>query len=252
MPAGRLAMLLVLLPGAVFVTPALWAARLTVDLGDAPEVTLVGAFLRWDADGNPRKPVNPKAKIDQPEVEAQAVKQGKLWVFSDLKPGKYDLVIMAKGRRRIEGWHYPPVLEFDPFFPPSAGCDEAAGEFIDKDIRKSEHYENKVEPLYMGGDKQVVRVLVQLIRDKPTTYEKGAGTMRHEIWQYTWRYGGWLKEKRTKVLDRHLLQVSELRQWTWVWEPKLGAVEIANRPVELRYPVPAKPDPAQLKGLYPY
>ncbi|MCR4415995.1 MAG: hypothetical protein NUV77_26565, partial [Thermoguttaceae bacterium] len=72
-------------------------------------------------------------------------------------------------------------------------------------IRKSPHYENKVEPLYLGGDEKTVRILMMLIRDKPTSYEgdfPGAATMRFEIWQYTYQYGGWAKEKRTRVMHR--------------------------------------------------
>jgi hypothetical protein len=143
------------------------------------------------------------------------------------------------------------VLEFDPFLAGDAACDEETRSAIDADIRKSEHYENRVEPLYMGavpGEKKVVRVLVQLIRDKPTSYTPGAGTMRHEIWQYTWNYGAWVKERRTRLLDRHLLQVSELRQWTWLWDPKLGGIEVKKAPLTVRYELPREP---KLRGLVP-
>ncbi len=229
------------------------AAKVAVDLGDSQGVTLVGAFNRWDMDGNARKPVNKDAKIDTPEVDATAVNMGDgKWVFKNLPKGKYDLVIMAGGRVRIEGWHYPPVLEFDPFLPPDATCNDDAREFIADHIKKSRHYENKVVPLCMGGDKKVIRVLVMLIRDLPTSYIKGAGTMRFEVWQYTWNYGGWLKEKRTRVLHRVLLQVSELRKWTWLWEPKLGGIEVKNSPVTIEYQLPNPTAATKLKGLRPY
>jgi len=229
------------------------AAKVTIDLGDSQGVTLVGAFNRWDQDGNARKLVNPKAKIDVPEVDATAVNTGdNQWVFQNLSPGKYDLVIMAAGRVRIEGWHYPPVLEFDPFFPPTATCPDDTREFIADDIKKSRHYENKVVPLEMGGDKKVVRVLVMLIRDLPTSYIKGAGTMRFEIWQYTWNYGGWVKKKRTRVMHRVLLQVSELRQWSWLWEPKLGGIEVKKSPITIKYELPSRAEAQKLKGLHPY
>ena len=138
----------------VFLLPALAAGALnaragtlTVELPSGGDVTFVGAFQRWDQDGNLRKPVNPKAAIERPEVDATAVRDGEnRWVFKDLKPGKYDLVILAKGRVRIEGWEYAPVLEFDPFFPATATAKPDAREFIVDDIKKSRHYENKVEP----------------------------------------------------------------------------------------------------------
>ncbi len=236
--------------------PVASAGKVTVSLGDSGEnVTFVGAFNRWDEDGNARKPVNTKQKIDAPEVDAAAVNEGAgRWVFQKLAPGKYDLVIMAKNRVRLEGWYYTAVLEFDPFFPPTATTDEETAEFIVDDIKKSQYYENRVGPLYMGGDKKAVRVLVQLIRDKVTSYESdfpGAATMRHEIWQYDWQYGGWAKNKRTRVIDRLIMHRDELRKWTWLWDPKLGGIEVKKSPITIDYRMP---DPAdkKLKGLYPY
>jgi hypothetical protein len=232
------------------------AAKVTVDLGGAKGVTFVGAFNRWDLDGNLRKPVNPKAKIDAPEVDAIAQKdEGGQWSFSDLPPGTYDLVIMAEGRVRVEGFTYPPVLEFDPFYPPDGKMGEDATEFIVDDIGKARHYENKVVPLYVGGDgEKVARVLVMLIRDKPTSYEgqfPGAATMRFEVWQYDWQYGGWVKNKRTRVLHRVMLHRDELRQWTWLWDGKLGGIEVKQSPVTVKYELP-KTSAADVKGLRPY
>jgi hypothetical protein len=232
------------------------AAELTVELRGADGVTFVGAIERWDTDGNARTLPDPKARIDAPAVSAQAVQQGAgRWVFKSLRPGKYDLVILASQRRRIEGFQYVPVKEFDPFFSFDASADEESRRSIIDDIEKSSHYENKVEPLYLGGDKKAVRVLVMLVRDKPTSYESespAAATIRHEIWQYSWNYGAWQKEKRTKVMDRVMLSRDELRKWTWLWDPKLGGIEIGRSPSTVAYEVP-KPDSEQkLKGLYPY
>ena len=110
-------------------------------------------------------------------------------------------------------------------------------------------------PLAIGGDGQkVARVLMMLIRDKKTSYEghfPGAATMRFEIWQYDWQYGGWVKNKRTKVLHRVLLNRDELRTWTWLWDPKLGGIEVGTTPVTVEYQVP-KPSDSTLKGLRPY
>jgi hypothetical protein len=233
----------------------LQAADLTVELGTAKDVTFVGAVQRWDKDGNHRRLPDPKAKIDAPAVDAQATDAGQgRWVFKDLPKGKYDLVILCKDRRRLEGFQYVPVKEFDPFFAGDASTDDETREFILDDIKKSPHYENKVEPLYLGGDQKAVRVLVMLVRDKPTSYEgdfPGAATIRHEIWQYNWNYGGWQKEKRTKVMDRLIMHRDELRKWTWLWDAKLGGIEMGERPIKIEYEVPAG-DAKRLKGLYPY
>jgi len=237
---------------------AIEAAELTVDLGDAQGVTLVGALRRWDQDGNPRRPVDPQAKIDAPRVDATAASAGSnRWVFRDLPAGKYDLLIMArdpatKNPLRIEGWQYAPVLEFDPLFPPDATTDEATRKLIAEQIGRSQQYENKVLPLYMGGDRQAVRVLVMLVRDQPTSYEPGLGSIRHEIWQYTLKSGGWQKEKRTHVLDRILLPVAELRRWTWLWDPKLGGIDIKDSAATIKYKVPDRSEMQKLKGLFPY
>ncbi|MHC4403149.1 MAG: hypothetical protein ACYTG0_26095 [Planctomycetota bacterium] len=257
MPANRVATFRFTL--VCLLTPvgpsAVEAAQVTVALGDAQGVTYVGAFNRWDIDGNHQRPVNPKAKIDSPEVDAVATKSDdNRWVFKNLESGTYDLVIMGPGKARIEGFTYAPVLEFDPFFPPDAKIDEKVSKWIDKDVRSAPHYENKVEPLYMGGDDKIARILVMLIRDKPTSYEghmPGAATMRFEVWQYAWKYGGWVKDRRTKVLHRVILPRGDLRQWTWLWEPKLGGIEVKDAPLEIEYQ-PPKPSDRKLKGLYPY
>ncbi len=231
------------------------AGQLTVEIGGADAVTYVGAFHRWDSDGNFRRAVNPKAKIAVPEVDAVAARtNGNRWVFKNLPEGKYDLVIMGPPRVRFEGWEYGPVLEFDPFFAPDATTDDDTRAFITKDIAGARHYENKVVPLAMGGEEKVVRVLVMLIRDQRTSYEgqmAGAATMRFEIWQYEWRYGGWVKQKRTRVMHRVIMNRDELRRWTWLWDPKLGGIEIGSAPKTVRYDLPALSDPS-LKGLRPY
>jgi hypothetical protein len=236
------------------------AAKVIVDLGGAKGVTTVGVLNRWDQDGNHRKPVNPKAKIDAPALDHTATDTGGgKWEFKDLPKGTYDLVILAGNRVRIEGWQYPPVLEFDPFIPGDGTVDDKdTEEWIVDDIKKSRHYENKVVPLYLARskeDKNVIRVLVMLVRDKPTSYEgefPGAATIRHEVWQYDWNYGGWLKDKRTKVLDRILLRRGELRQWTWLWDAKLGGIKVEDQPVTIQYDLAGQLRSKKLKGLYPY
>lgn len=247
--------LMVLLALISLVPTTATAAKVAVDLGDAQGVTLVGAMQRWDQDGNHRKLPDPKATIEAPYVDASAVEEGRgRWVFKDLPKGKYDLVILANGKRRFEGFYYVPIREFDPYFPPNSPPEDETREFIIDDIKKSEHYENIVTPLYMSGDKKAVRVLMMLIRDKPTTFKEvaNAATIRHELWQYSWNYGGWQKEKRTKVMDRIILSRDDLRQWTWLWDTKLGGLEVGDNPVSLKYDLPTISSEKTLKGLYPY
>ncbi len=234
------------------------AGELIVDLGKSQDITLVGAIRRWDEDGASRFPVDPSAKIENPRVDgrAQPGPEGR-WVFSDLADGPYDLVICTKSRIRVEGFRYPPLREFDPFLSSDARSpDDETRDEIGREIATARHYENKVAPLYWAsnGEKQV-RILVQLVRDRPTSFDAEFGapvaTVRHEIWQYTRSYGSWTKDRRTEVLDRILLTREEFRRWTWVWDPRLGGIKVGRKPVTIAYRLPTKFDPQTVRGWFP-
>jgi hypothetical protein len=216
---------------------------LTIHLKGTANVVLVGAVHRWDANGEARRRVDPKARIDRPETDAQATKIGtNTWQFRELPPARYDLVIVTQQKRRIEGFHYPPVLEFDPFLFHEEHVPDQARNAVTTLIRNTRHYENKVTPLFFAGDDQHVRVFVRLLRDKPTSYDATFGepivTIRHEVWQFTNQYGGWVKERRTKIFNRLLLAKREWSRWAWSWDPDLGGVEVTGDPVDLTYRIP--------------
>ena len=214
--------------------------------------------MRWDDEGKPRYPVDPKAKIDSPRVDAQAVQPGNgRWVFRNLAAGKYDL---DRPPARIAcAWRASAIrrsASSTRSLPPDARePDEETSDWIVNHIAKSRHYENKVAPLFLAGDEKQVRILVQLVRDKPTSYDADFGapvaTVRHEIWQYTNNYGGWVKDRRTEVLDRILLARSEFQRWTWVWEPRLGGIDVGTKPVTVSYALPERFDPRTAKGWFP-
>jgi hypothetical protein len=42
-----------------------------------------------------------------------------------------------------------------------------------------------------------------------------------------------------------------LRTWTWIWDPKLGGIEVKDQSVSMKYVLP-KTASRDLKGLYPY
>ncbi|MBN1853748.1 MAG: hypothetical protein JW829_13535 [Pirellulales bacterium] len=233
------------------------AGDLTIRLVDSENVTFVGAMDRWDAHGDPRRPVDPKAKIDVPAgyLAAHPLGTGR-WQFKDLSPGRYDLVVLIEPRIRIEGFHYPPVREFDPFMFHTADARESDRKQVARDISQTSHYENQVIPLYFAGEDKQIRVLVQLLRDKPTSYDTEYGeqiaTLRHEVWQYTNQYGSWVKEKRTRLFDRILMPKRELRQWTWIWLPELGGIEVTQKSADLEFQLPNSFDSKQVRGLVPY
>lgn len=251
----RLAVRVTIVASLLFSSTTTHGAKLSLQLGNAQGVKMVGAIHRWDSDGNHVKLPDQAAKIDSPRVDATAVSQGNgRWVFQNLPKGVYDLVILADGRRRIEGFQFVPVREFDPFFTAKMTLDDETREFIIDDIKKSPQYENVVEPLYMAGNQKQTRVLMMLLRNKPTTYEDvhNAATMRHEIWQYSWNYGGWQKDKRSKVIDRIMISNDELRKWTWLWDSKLGGIEVGSTPITIKYELPKPSGERKLQGLYPY
>jgi len=247
--------LLVSLSPCLLVSPV-QGGDLIVDVGPADGITFVGVLKRWDAGGSPRVPINPKAKIDDPEVFARGDKQeDQRWLFRKLPAGRYDLVVLMAGRVRVEGFSYPPVRKSDGFLSPRDQAPEEARDWIVKDIARSKHYENKVTPLYLAGDEKQVRILVQLVRDKGTSYDAEFGapvaTVRHEVWQYTNYSGGWAKERTTRVLDRLLLARSEFQRWTWVWEPQLGGIEVDEKPVTVAWKRPKEFDRQKARGWFP-
>jgi hypothetical protein len=263
----------------------LYAGGLTIKLsGDSGDVSFVGAIYRWDADGLPRKAdgsarvAQERAeapKIDEPWVDFRAENQGGgTWVINSMPAGIYDLILVKRGaKQRFEGWRFAPVLDFEEFFPPDAEVlcdvdddgkmktvpDDESRKFVDKTIRESKHYENKVIPLYFGGSykkNQVrpkqIRALVMLLRDLQTTLDAGSATMRFEIWQFEDRSGGYVKQKRTHVLHRIIMPRDELRQWTWLWDPALGNITVektGQKTVEYKIPDTAE---TKLQGLLPY
>lgn len=232
------------------------AADLVVELGKSAGIQKVGAIQRFQGDGQSRRPIDPKAKIDAPALDAVAEPlAGNRWVFRGLSPGRYDLLILAQDRVRVEGFHYPPLQEFDPVLAPSATAPVEAQTQIQTVIKKSAHYENRVDLLFAAGNDKSVRVLMQLVRDQPTSFDAEYGqpiaTVRHEVWQFQYRYGGWVKEKKTVLLDRILMPRQEFQGWTWVWDPVLGGIDVANQPITLSYELPDRPDPATARGLFP-
>ena len=86
LPAGRpCCWLIMALLCAASAPTWLPAASLNVEVSNDVRVTFLGAIGRWDADGNPRRPVDPKAKVDAPWVDAVAKQEtAGRWVFSQL------------------------------------------------------------------------------------------------------------------------------------------------------------------------
>lgn len=300
---------LILLLLANVASRELCAADLVLEiLGAGRErIERVGLIHRWDADGNAVKPLDTKQKIESPALDQVAERAASggtdRWVFRNLKPGRYDLVLLGTDHLRMDGYGYPPVLEFDPFMSAVSATQPALRAWVANDIVRSRHYENIVRPLTVGDAVQgpedepkrvyenakvtsaelesqrkvrleegevdefddgtedsstrpeAIRTLVMLVRDEATSYEgemPGAVTIRHEVWQYSYHYGGYQKEKRTRVFDRVILPRDELRRWTWLWDARLGdiVVESEGDSRTIRWTMPDL-QKREIPGLYP-
>jgi len=101
-------------------------------------------------------------------------------------------------------------------------------------------YESARAGLIVGLDRGLGLVEQILERD---------ATIRHEVWQYS-NQRGWVKERKTKVLDRLILN-TELNRWTWIWEPQLGGIQVAAQPLEVSYTIPKQGDPSTSHGWIP-
>jgi len=207
------------------------AAELTVRIDGEATFDAVGLVRRWDALGLPLQKHEGRVQLARPDFSVRLTRRAPgLW-RAKVPEGVYDLCLVSKRRRvRLEGFHYPPVIDFDPVWvrPPEApagGVRALCGW-----IRRTRFYENKVTPLFAAGDKKAVRVLVQLLRDERTSYDALYGepvaTLRYEFWQFTHRLGVWDKEKRTRLVVRTIVPRAELRRWTWLWSPELGGIQI--------------------------
>ncbi len=229
------------------------AGDLVVEIKPGERVARIGVVRRFDTDGGLVRAVDPKAKFDAPYLDA--VSTDKPARFTGLEPGVYDMVLFLNDGTRIEGYHWPPFGEFeapdDPAFrdaPP-----EEVSETIREQISHTRFYENKVTPLAMAGNEEHVRVLMQLLRDDPTSFDAEFGapvaTLRYEIWQYTNQFGGWTRDKQGKVLHRMLEARAMQQQRTWLWDTELGGVKVTDAVDTKRVEYQLADDLRDLPGL---
>jgi hypothetical protein len=219
--------------GVLFLGAAwLSAGELSVTIEPVDRVASVGLVRRFAADGTLLQPVDPKAKFEAPHRDAVAERVPA--TFGDLQDGTYDLIVFLKDGTRLEGFYIPVFDELeetggDRFSHPPPEDAEAE---IRKQIKASRHYENKVTPLFLRGDDDQVRVMMQLLRDDPTSFDAEFGapvaTVRYELWQFTNRFGTWSRDRKSKVLHRVLESKDRLRKRRWLWTSELGGIRIAN------------------------
>ena len=211
---------------------AVSAGELSVTIEPASRVASIGVVCRFAADGTLVRPVDPKAQFEAPYRDG--ISTSVPATFSSLKNGTYDLIIFLKDGTRLEGFHIPPFDELDEVGdvkfsdpPPQEVQDQ-----IVKLIKNSKYYENKVTPLFLRGQDEHVRVLMQLLRDEATSFDAEYGapvaTVRYELWQFTNRFGTWSRDRKSKVLHRVLESKDKLTKRRWLWASELGGFTITD------------------------
>jgi hypothetical protein len=218
--------------------------ELRISIEPGSRVASIGVVRRFNDDGTLARKVDPRAKFESPFCDRQS--KGASARFTGLKPGNYDVIVFLKDGTRIEGFHWPIFNEFDDpddpaFKSPPAGDVQ---KLIREKIAAARYYENKVAPLAMAGNKEKVRVLMQLLRDEKTSFDKQFGapvaTLRYEVWQFTNHLGGWTRDRHSKVLHRILDARAKVRKRTWLWDRKLGGLRLTRErsSVKLEYRIP--------------
>lgn len=252
--ARRLLAILMTVTLIAFVPQAAPAGELVVKVQPAEKVEWIGVVRRFNQDGTLARPVDPKARLDAPHCDARSA--GASATFRDLPAGTYDVIVFLKDGTRLEGYHWPIFNEFDdphdPAFASPPPDDVAA--LIREKISETRYYENRVSVLAMAGDEQQVRVLMQLLRDRATSFDAQFGapvaTLRYEVWQFSNNFGGWTRDRHSKVLHRVLDAKSRVLKQTWLWDPSLGGVEVSRAgTATLEYAVPSLPNLQKRPGL---
>lgn len=106
-------------------------------------------------------------------------------------------------------------------------------------------FENKRRVLFVRGNDASAKVLVELIRDEPTTLAARESTVfwRVEVWSFRKLHGGWEKTD-SDVIDREKLTERDFRKLNWIFDPRLGGFEVPEkgRATVPEYKVPGKLD----------
>lgn len=111
-------------------------------------------------------------------------------------------------------------------------------------LDRMETFENKKRILLIEGDSGWARVLVELIRDEPTTLRVREPSMiyRVEVWDFTRQFGTWRKafERARAVQYRALMPIVAFHKTTVVFDPRLGGFHPTRQQpaITVRYTLP--------------
>jgi len=170
------------------------------------------------------------------------------------------LVSLAKVRDRLPR-DFDLLIEFAEGEPGEIHVLPVAPEMTEKDrqwlvdwVNHLRIFENKKRVLDLGGTGDRARVLVEKLRDEPTTLptQEPTAFWRIEILDFRKYYGGWSSEKDYTVVVREQVPIRKFRTYRWMFEKRLGGVRVAADGVSAvpDYEVPDKLDPA--RGRVPF
>jgi hypothetical protein len=137
--------------------------------------------------------------------------------------------------------------------PVAPGMTEKDREWLVHWVNQLKIFENKKRVLDLDGTGDRARVLVEKLRDEPTTLptQEPTAFWRIEILDFKKYYGGWSPGKFTVVV-REQVPIRKFRTYRWMFEKRLGGVRATEGGVAVvpDYEVPETLDPA--RGRAPY
>lgn len=230
-PGSPLTALAVAALGLLFLTTRVRAAELHATITPADKVAKVYAVDR-------------RAR-SWPKPKYEAKREGDAWVVSGLSAGYYDLWIDTD-KGVVEGANMKIINEIGEVEVPG----EDVPPLSDRDKKKIADYcmtmkifENNRRVLAIDGHKERARVLIEKLMTAQTSLpsEEPIVFWRPEVWQFEFMYGGWVKNKRSTVLEREKLTYPMWRQLRYRFDPQIGGIKVADdAPARVTYQLPAE------------
>jgi len=215
-------------------------------LAEVRQARMTAVYLRRDAPaGAKAAPVKevPLKDEERPQVSDALLGLISLTRVRDQLPRDYDLAIDVREGK-------PGAITVQPVSPEMTAADR---KWLTDWVNNLKIFENKKRVLDLEGTSERARVLVEKLRDKPTTLsaKEPMAIWRVEIFDFRKYYGGWTKEKY-HVIVRKNVPIRKFRTYRWMFEKRLGGMRVAADSVTTvpQYEIPAELDAA--RGRVPY
>ncbi|MHC4502326.1 MAG: hypothetical protein ACYTFI_03395 [Planctomycetota bacterium] len=187
-------------------------------------ITPPGAATRVSAvDRNVKVPIIAK-EVPVREHKGRLLDDGSRYEIT-VPPGTYDLHFETTDGLKIEG--------ADLRAEGNASADplkERDLKSIRERVRHMRTFENERSVLAINGAGKRAKVLVKLVRTKPTSYDGDFGEplaiFRWEVWNFRKYTGSWLKERKYKVLRRFMVAKRKMHELRWDFRPELGGIDV--------------------------